>query len=140
MGANYILMYGRLRNADRVNERATKALPPIAAAIRDKEKRACGKLSPIYTWGAERARRKVHEAAHEYVVSDACTSCGLCRDICPVRNIEIADGRPIFGEQCEQCMACIQWCPQKAIHSGKKTTKRNRYRHPSITAADLRRG
>jgi Pyruvate/2-oxoacid:ferredoxin oxidoreductase delta subunit len=30
-------------------------------------------------------------------------------------NIKIADGKPLFLHKCEQCMACIQWCPKSAI-------------------------
>ncbi|MDR3121471.1 MAG: flavodoxin, partial [Clostridiales bacterium] len=38
---------------------------------------------------------------------------------------------------CEQCMACIQFCPKRAINYRDKTQKRKRYHHPDITAQDL---
>jgi ferredoxin/flavodoxin len=139
MGANYILMYGRMFFTDAVNRHAVKALPKLAAAIRDKEKRPCALPKPGSMSLTERARRKVHEAALTYTISGDCVSCGLCRDICPIRNVELKDGKPVFGSKCEQCMACIQFCPQRAINYQGKTQKRKRYHHPDVTAQDLTR-
>ncbi|MCB2357259.1 hypothetical protein [Clostridium estertheticum] len=39
--------------------------------------------------------------------------------------------------KCEQCFACLQWCPQKAIQYGKKTAMRKRYHHPDVEIADI---
>ncbi|GHV46241.1 iron-sulfur protein [Clostridia bacterium] len=134
MGGNYILMYGRVPFSNFMNRRAAKALPKIAAAIRGKDKRPCGLPNSMSL--TERYRPKVHEAAHTYTVSNDCTSCGLCAGICPVRNITV-NAKPVFGDKCEQCMACIQFCPQKAINYKGKTEKRKRYHHPEVTAQDL---
>ena len=70
-------------------------------------------------------------------VDDRCNSCGLCARVCPVRNIELVDGRPRWRHGCHQCMACLQWCPEEAIQFGRITVKRKRYRHPGVTAQDL---
>lgn len=40
---------------------------------------------------------------------------------------------------CEQCLACIQWCPQEALQYGKKTPAYERYHHPEIKLQDLLR-
>jgi len=77
------------------------------------------------------------EADRKFLATEACTRCGLCEKICPVENIRLADGRPEWLHHCEQCMACIQWCPPEAIQSGKRTAGRARYHHPAVTAADL---
>lgn len=140
MGANYILMYGKMPESDVVNQQADKILPKLAEEIHNKEKQPCELSVPLHLPPfMEQARQNVHEAAAEYVVNDDCISCGLCRDICPVRNIELKEGKPTFGNKCEQCMACIQWCPTEALNSGEKTKGRERYRNPSVTAADLQR-
>ncbi|MCF2702640.1 4Fe-4S binding protein [Enterocloster clostridioformis] len=57
--------------------------------------------------------------------------------ICPAKNIEIINGFPSFQHRCQQCMACIQLCPQNAINYKNKTQKRQRYHNPNISIQDL---
>ena len=66
-----------------------------------------------------------------------CKGCGLCEKICPVRNIGMKNGKPEWRGRCERCMACISWCPSKAIDFGDKTRDRRRYRNPRITAEEM---
>lgn len=66
-----------------------------------------------------------------------CNSCGICARVCPVKNIEIIDGKPRWLGHCEQCMACLQWCPQQAVQYKKSTSGRKRYHHPDITTEDI---
>lgn len=73
----------------------------------------------------------------KFYSDDKCTKCGICSKICPVGNIELVDGRPVWNGSCQQCMACIQWCPAEAIQHGKKTVKRRRYRHPDVSFNDM---
>lgn len=80
------------------------------------------------------------DRAAEYTVSDSCTGCGRCAAVCPVHNIHIEENRPIFAHNCQQCMACIQWCPQHAIDYRNISSKRKRYHHPEVTVQDLTRG
>ena len=72
-----------------------------------------------------------------FAVNENCTGCGLCERICPVDNIKIVEGRPVWQHHCEHCVACISWCPAAAINYGQATVKRIRYRNPRITAAEL---
>jgi ferredoxin len=73
----------------------------------------------------------------KFRATDKCTSCGICQRVCPAENIELMGGKPRWMGSCEQCMACIQWCPEEAIQHGKKTIERKRYRHPEITLQDM---
>ena len=57
----------------------------------------------------------------------ACNACGLCMRVCPTGNIRIADDMPFWGDDCQQCMACIQRCPKHAIEYGRSTEKHGRY-------------
>jgi ferredoxin len=57
-----------------------------------------------------------------------CTSCGVCRDICPMGNIKITHGHPVWSNKCIHCMGCINSCPQHIIQYRKATRKRGRYR------------
>ena len=52
-------------------------------------------------------------------------------------NIEMVNERPAWLHRCEQCFACLQWCPQEAIQYGKKTVKYPRYHHPEVTLKDM---
>lgn len=70
--------------------------------------------------------------------TENCTKCGLCKEICPVGNIDLVDGKPVWNGRCEQCMACIQWCPFQAIQYKKKTIKRGRYHHPDIKINEMK--
>lgn len=62
-----------------------------------------------------------------FTVSDNCTSCGLCTRLCPLNNIILKDGKPVWGGQCTHCMACICRCPAEAIEYGKKSVGQPRY-------------
>lgn len=72
-----------------------------------------------------------------FYANNKCNNCEICRKICPVGNITIADKKPVWHHHCEQCFACIQWCPQEAIEYGNKTEGRKRYHHPDITVKDM---
>ena len=65
-----------------------------------------------------------------FAVSDSCISCGKCAELCPVRNIRLEDGRPVWGGRCTHCMACINYCPMGAVEYGRKSRKRCRYTCP----------
>jgi len=69
----------------------------------------------------------------EFVVGEHCNGCGICQEICPAENIHMLQKRPEWLHHCEQCLACLQWCPNTAIQYGKKTINYDRYHHPEIT-------
>lgn len=47
--------------------------------------------------------------------NESCVGCGICVKSCPQSNIEIKNGRPVFGKNCVGCMACAFGCPKDAI-------------------------
>ena len=48
--------------------------------------------------------------------TDLCTGCGSCIDVCPFKNIELAEGKAVFsGETCISCSHCAAACPQGSI-------------------------
>ena len=52
--------------------------------------------------------------------------------------IEMKDEYPVFGENCANCFACAQWCPQNAIYLGKLVPdQRTKYVHPGVMAGQM---
>lgn len=48
---------------------------------------------------------------------DDCTGCGDCAVVCLSEVIEIVDGKSIclVIDNCTECCACVEECPEKAI-------------------------
>ena len=65
--------------------------------------------------------------ARNFRVTDACTACGKCERGCPLKNIQIKDGKPVWGSACTHCMACICGCPAEAIEYGNRSLGKPRY-------------
>ena len=70
--------------------------------------------------------------AKDFYATDACIGCGKCERVCPCANIRLTDGRPVWGEKCTHCMACMSGCPREAIEYGKKTRGKRKYHFPSL--------
>jgi ferredoxin/flavodoxin len=77
------------------------------------------------------------QADKRFTVSQACNHCGICAKVCPVGNIEMVAGAPQWRHNCEQCMACLQWCPTEAINWTRISAGRKRYHHPDVKARDM---
>ncbi len=90
-------------------------------------------FTPIYRMSFP----QVAQLDGKFWVDEKCDHCGICARVCPARNIHMVEGRPAWSHHCEQCLACIQWCPQEAIQYGKKTAFYPRYHHPEITLKDI---
>jgi ferredoxin len=113
----------------------------IAQTIRDQETREPEKgplwqnilFSVIYRGSYHR----VPLMDKPFFADEKCTGCQICEKVCPAHNIEMNNGKPVWQHQCEQCFACIQWCPEEAIQYGKGTSGRRRYHHPEISLKDM---
>lgn len=65
--------------------------------------------------------------AKGFTVTDKCTGCGKCKTRCPLNNINMVNGKPVWGKTCTHCMACIAGCPAECIEYGNKTQGKTRY-------------
>ncbi|MCI6399371.1 MAG: EFR1 family ferrodoxin [Lawsonibacter sp.] len=68
--------------------------------------------------------------AKPFTVSDACIRCGKCENACPLGNLRLRDGTPVWGGRCTHCMACICGCPARAIEYGTASRGKPRYQCP----------
>lgn len=80
---------------------------------------------------------KPREKDKNFWTTEKCNGCETCSRLCPVKNIEMTDGKPKWKHGCELCLACMQWCPQKSIQYKKGTLKRGRYHHPDVKVNEL---
>lgn len=62
---------------------------------------------------------KLFVHAGKFRTTERCTGCGACVRLCPLSNIRLEDGSPVWGSDCTHCMACICRCPEQAIEYGK---------------------
>ncbi len=54
-----------------------------------------------------------------FVVTEKCTACGQCQEICPQNCIEIIKKKAkIKQNHCLHCGSCFEACPKKAIKHG----------------------
>ena len=66
-----------------------------------------------------------------------CNGCGICSKVCPAKNIEMISEKPIWKHHCEQCLACLHWCPKEAIEYKNDSLNKKRYHNPNINVQEL---
>ena len=72
-----------------------------------------------------------------FSVDESCRGCGTRARVCPVHDIDMVNDRPTWQHHCEQCFACLQWCPNQAIQFRENTRGQARYHHPRGTIKDM---
>jgi ferredoxin/flavodoxin len=70
-----------------------------------------------------------------FFTNESCNGCGICEKVCPVNNIKLVSKKPKWQNHCESCLACFNWCPQKAIEGG--ITKGFYYKNSRINLEEL---
>jgi len=102
----------------RIQERDT--LPPVLPKKGDKLK--AGLVCDLFY--------KLCVKDKKYWTNDLCNGCGKCVKLCPLNNITLQEGLPVWHGHCTHCMGCIGGCPTAAIEYGKKTVGKPRYYFP----------
>lgn len=112
-------------------------LKEVIEAIRDMVVNQVGSMNPFTRIYHQIKLGRAIRWEQQFEISEACKHCGICAKVCPVGNIELVDGKPLFHHHCEACMACIQLCPMNAINYKKCTIKKERYHHPNVEVEEL---
>jgi len=140
MPRNYVLKYDPLpaESAVKYNVKANKRIKKIAEEI-NSGKTVIHKSSMT----ADNLYESIEALDESFFVEDHCDGCGQCERICPVQNIKLINGRPEWQHRCEHCIACISWCPEKAIQYGENasvggvTKQRRRYHNTAVDVSEL---
>ena len=137
MPENYIAMFSAPQ-ADKARQIVAQAEPSIDRAIAAIQRNQpfaptrnnlydrfmSGPVNPIFY--------KFCVKADAFTVSDTCIGCGQCAKRCPMNNVTLKDGKPVWGKNCTHCMACICYCPVSAIEYGKKSVGQPRYHFEAL--------
>jgi ferredoxin len=141
--SNYIVWRGAVSENKQQKKfsAALAKIEDIARVVRNREKLPPEKgrfwQNPFFSWTYRKAYPHIGKMDKSFSADDQCNACGICEKICPARNIRMAAGKPAWLNHCEQCFACIQWCPREAIQYGKKTSGKKRYHHPEVSLKDM---
>ena len=73
--------------------------------------------SGFYKWASD----------EPFFSTDECIACGMCAKVCPMQNITLENGRPVWRGNCNTCDACYHYCPKHAIQYGKTTRGKGQY-------------
>ena len=137
MPENYIAMFNapRKEQARSIVEQAEPALqkvltrlkagqefPPTRETLYDRL--MSGPVNPVFY--------RFFVKAEAFRATDACIGCGKCVELCPLNNIRLENGRPVWGKNCTHCMTCICHCPKEAIEYGKKSKGKPRYHFEAL--------
>ena len=143
MPSNYIPFGGSKspEKIDKIISAAKKQTTKIAGTIRKAPEKYRYKMSLMPGFASRYMNRQFMKStpkeAKRFYYTEECTSCGLCESICPTDNIQIQSGHPVWGDNCEQCLACLQWCPVQAIKMRGVPEHRKQYHNPEVKAEDL---
>lgn len=132
MPENYIALFD-VPEKEEARSIIDRALPGLKADI---AKIAVGECLPTLNVGAiDRLKTSlVNPLFYRFVIkaspfyaTDQCIGCGKCAKDCVLGNITLKDGKPVWGNACTHCMACICGCPKEAIEYGKNSRRKPRY-------------
>lgn len=65
-----------------------------------------------------------------HVTADKCVKCGICVNVCPVKDIDGGKGKMpqwLHHDDCLTCFCCYHHCPHHAIEFGHQTQKKGQY-------------
>jgi len=70
-----------------------------------------------------------------FIIEDTCIQCKTCEMVSPVDNIKVGT-KPVYGDNCEFCLACINLCPTNSIKL-KNEKSSLRFRNQNVSVNDI---
>ena len=131
---NYIPGY-KINNTDEIIAHYNEGLKEITSDVAKKALKNFSRFTIVSKLGG--LFFPANNCDKLFTVSEECTGCGLCRDICPSGNINVENEKPVFLHHCEHCISCVHICPNKALDWKNGAVKHGRYRHPDVSVKDL---
>ena len=132
MPENYLALFPTPGEAEcrTIIENAGPSIAVLAEKIRSGEP---FDRSPV-SWGGKLESGPVNPLFYSlfvhdkgFRVSERCVSCKKCALRCPMNNIDLIEGKPVWKGNCTHCMACIGGCPAKAIEYKSKSKERHHH-------------
>ncbi len=137
--ANNITKYRiKQKSISKLVQSENKKANEIAEAVAKKQKNNIPKVGIISKAFYQLYLKEYPNSDKGFLVTSDCISCGTCQQVCPSGNIILKNGKPVFQHHCENCLACLHWCPKNAIEWKKTTIKKQRYHHPQISCSELK--
>lgn len=133
MPENYVAMFP-VPDAEEASKIVEAAVPCLEAGIRRIYE---GEPFPEWKHGfidkfksgpVNKGFNKYWVKAEKFYVKDSCIGCGKCSEQCVANCISMENGKPVWGQGCTHCMACICNCPVEAIEYGKVSVGKPRYK------------
>ncbi|MBC2582629.1 EFR1 family ferrodoxin [Clostridium sp. DJ247] len=143
MPSNYIIM-GDVDSKEEEHRKllaAEETLKNINYVVKERKKKVfqvvkghmpgilTGIINPLFNKGAMNTKK--------FYANDNCTGCGICQSVCNCNNIKIEE-KPKWGKICSLCLACIHFCPVRAVQYGKETERKGRYKNPNVSVEEMR--
>jgi ferredoxin len=137
MPENYIALF-KVPDREETEAVIRKALPKIRAAAeligsaRPLPDESVNLIGRFYSTVVNPVFYPVIVHAKGFRATEACVGCGKCEKLCPLNNIKLDSGKPVWGGHCTHCMACICSCPAEAIEYKNNSKGKPRYLCPEI--------
>lgn len=149
MPNNYLtlLPLSDAQEAAKLNAEAEEKLPDIAEIVRARQ--IFSERDPHYSFFEKNMMFPILSGLYnstnyfgmenKFHTDEKCNGCGLCARVCPSFKITMSAGKPVWQRdvRCYHCLACIHYCPQKAIQINNATKKAGRYHHPEVSASRI---
>ena len=141
MPENYIAMFDAPEEAEarRIIELALPQADRLAGYIERQEdfpEKRAGLMARIKSTVINPLFYKFSVKDRKFNADDRCTGCGRCAAECPVNDILMNEGKPVWQGRCIHCMACITGCPEEAIEYGTISLGKPRYRCPDMSRTE----
>jgi len=131
MPDNYIIMFKAIsqESAEEIFSKAHSKLNTAANQIKEGRPFLIRRANPVGKIESSYVNTFFNKTLKSdlYVANDKCINCGKCEKLCPLNNIKLVAGKPVWGGHCTHCMGCISYCPTEAIEYGEKTVGKRRY-------------